>query len=209
MNLDQQRGTILRLLIRARDAGETVSGHALTYEHGITRYSARIGELREKGWVIETIPSAQGQASFRLVGQREDVAPPEPVQEAAFEAPAVPKVDAGGFVCANCGSSFIQVDRSRPSIDDRFAVGTCLTEAAAAEKRAKKKGDYDGEAPIKKGNLVRADLYDGVRAQRDRKKAVATRASLMKGYSDPRRSTRRMSKDDMAKAQQLVAELLS
>jgi predicted ArsR family transcriptional regulator len=45
-----QREQILGLL----RAHGTVSAHDLTYRHGITRAAARIWELRQEGYVIET-----------------------------------------------------------------------------------------------------------------------------------------------------------
>lgn len=80
------------------------------------------------------------------------------------------------YVCAGCGSERVVVDPSRPSLDDRFAIGRCLPE----DERAK----ASKHAP-KMANLVRTDYAATVARQRAEKAAMARRASAAKAASTP------------------------
>lgn len=75
------------------------------------------------------------------------------------------------YRCSNCGSDNVGVDMSRPSLDDRYAIGRCLTEDAKAKAANRK------PKPVQ---LVRADLFEAQRERRAEQRRIAKRASAAK-----------------------------
>lgn len=79
-----KRETVLAMLTNATHG---VTGREFV-DAGVFRYSARIKELRDKGYVIESKRLSQGNFQFRLVGQLDEAAatpssevPPQPAGE--------------------------------------------------------------------------------------------------------------------------------
>lgn len=107
------------------------------------------------------------------------------------------------YRCTNCGSERVAVDASRPSLDDRYAIGRCQAEDEryAASKKAK-----TGEGkPPKHATLVRADLYEAVRSKREADAAIKRRASAAKAATTP--GSTRVSLERMAEGRRVVEDL--
>lgn len=75
------------------------------------------------------------------------------------------------YRCANCGSENVGVDPTRPSLDDRYAIGHCVPEEAKAKAANRKP---------KLVQLVRADVYEAQRERQKQARAVKQRASAAK-----------------------------
>lgn len=76
------------------------------------------------------------------------------------------------YRCMACGSDRVGVSAARPSLDERYVLGTCL--------------------PCKKPQtLVAAPLYDRQKTAVERERARVDRADAMRAVSDPKHKSRR------------------
>lgn len=94
------------------------------------------------------------------------------------------------YRCSSCGSREVGIDPSRPSVDDRYAIGSCR-----AERKSGK-------------TLVREDVYDSVHETQLTAEYRADRADAAKAVMDPRyKSRRKLTKERVALGKQFVEEL--
>lgn len=82
------------------------------------------------------------------------------------------------FVCTKCGGSSTEVNRARPSLDDRYPVGHCVvcTPWPRLKEHPFKRGEVI-QPPRKTVALIRADLFD--RADFTHRKKVAAARQLV------------------------------
>lgn len=98
--------TILGLLQERGSAG--VSAAEVIYQHGITRVAARINDLRNDGWNIETHNKPGKTATYVLVSPLKPSAPPP------TRAPRCPT--------AGCGMELSDV---HPTVSPQYVLGRC------------------------------------------------------------------------------------
>ena len=109
-----------------------------------------------------------------------------------------------GFVCTGCGSASVEINRARPSVDDRYPLGHCVgcTPWPKPVDHPLRPGEKT-QPPRKTIALIRADLFD--RADFDHRRKVEEARRLAKKLTS--KSSAKMSKEEIAAAQEAVSWL--
>lgn len=97
-----QHATVLKLLADAQEAG--VSAYDLVYHHGITRGAAVIFDLRDEGYIVDTVdegttPDGKQKLARYILRGRADGAEVVPVQAPRPVPPPDYEVDATDVPC--------------------------------------------------------------------------------------------------------------